>query len=427
MKRTTVQSRALFAAFLVLGPEGTASAASGVARFTPNGALDTTFNNTGRLTSGGYFDIATSVITNGPKIYTGGSFVTNSGTVQIIIGRLNSSDGTVDTSFGWLGVTTAFFSGAIGNNREVLYDLDLDSSGRVLALAASDDGSNCSNCAGVPKGSIFVVRFQTNGAQDTSFGNQGFALPLSPSIGAVPVALKASPDGGIVETHYVPSIEGPEMDVTKFNSSGQVTWSERVSWQGVEDIPGAMLVDSRGSIILTGMSQYGNLGVMRLLPSGRFDTTFSGDGKDLGFAGAIGTGVDIDANGRILVVGNYYDGSSSRDTSMVLERWSTSGVRDTNWSGVYSPVANGTGTGDDKWHIHATFDDKYVVGGSTQINGQYQFVVGRLLSTSFAFDSSFGTFVGATETAFPGYANAKAFGLTMGGTNNRPILIGTLY
>jgi uncharacterized delta-60 repeat protein len=136
-----------------------------VARFTEDGALDTTFNGFGNGWFTPFFnDAATTGVADveedqAGKILISGNLGERADFLTI---RLND-DGSIDQSFAGGGVATPTFPG--GENQGVT-SINVDSGNRIYLTGAiyNDEGS----------GSIGVVRLLPDGTHDQSFGTEGF-------------------------------------------------------------------------------------------------------------------------------------------------------------------------------------------------------------------------------------------------------------
>jgi uncharacterized delta-60 repeat protein len=122
-----------------------------IARLNADGSIDLTFNAGMGVNVG---SISKIKLQPDGKILIGGSFNTINGTPRNAIARLNS-DGSVDQSFALSGLDITF-----------VFDLDLQADGKVLASASNLIGSS------------FVARLQSNGANDSGFGQPFFFVPF---------------------------------------------------------------------------------------------------------------------------------------------------------------------------------------------------------------------------------------------------------
>ena len=133
-------------------------------RITPAGALDTTFNGSGKLVasmSTGSDEIAAIALQPDGKI-VGAGWAEISGTQDSMSVTRVNADGTVDTSFGTSGVANVNFGTATSNGYAVALQADsrIVVSGKVFSSSTSTDD-------------FAVARLTTSGALDTSFGTNG--------------------------------------------------------------------------------------------------------------------------------------------------------------------------------------------------------------------------------------------------------------
>lgn len=167
-----------------------------VARFLPDGALDTEFGGgTRRIRVGETPVYLTALVVLGDgRILVGGS---TAGKALLL--RLTPS-GDRDATFGTDGVVVDPRDGA-----PPVYDVALDATGRIVVAGATDDRA-------------VLTRYQADGSPDVSFGASGIALPteppseivLSSSVGSVIVQQDGSiVAGGGLSSRVWPSMAGP--------------------------------------------------------------------------------------------------------------------------------------------------------------------------------------------------------------------------
>ncbi|MFB7512640.1 calcium-binding protein [Streptomyces sp. NPDC056144] len=159
----------------------------GVARYLPDGTLDTSFSNDGMVTAdfgGTEFGNAISVQPDG-KILAAGS-----GGAGFALLRYHAN-GTPDATFGTGGRTSVAFPGDGG----LPYAMALQTNGKiVLAGRADDPNSSEANDFG-------VARFNSNGTIDTGFAGDGFAVTGFNDFDEARGVL-IQPDGKIVAAGY---------------------------------------------------------------------------------------------------------------------------------------------------------------------------------------------------------------------------------
>ncbi|MGW6710728.1 calcium-binding protein, partial [Streptomyces sp. NPDC054956] len=172
---------------LAVGYVGNTAFDIGVARYLPDGSLDTSFSGDGMVTAdfGGHeFGKAVAVQPDGKIVASG------SGDAGFALLRYNA-DGSPDTGFGTGGRTSVSFPGDGGT----AYAMALQQNGKIV-LAGRGDAPNTSEL-----GQFGLARFHTNGTVDTGFGGDGFVLTGFGEIGEARGVL-VQPDGKIVAAGY---------------------------------------------------------------------------------------------------------------------------------------------------------------------------------------------------------------------------------
>jgi uncharacterized delta-60 repeat protein len=141
-----------------------------LARYDPDGTLDTTFSGNGKvitpfLSGGTIYDVA---IGSDGKVVTAGGAAGERGNAKFAIARYNP-DGTPDTTFGGDGKVTTDLS------KPTNHDAGFDA---AYAIAPQADGKIVA--AGVAAGGRFgLARFNPDGTLDTSFSGDGMSTTNS--------------------------------------------------------------------------------------------------------------------------------------------------------------------------------------------------------------------------------------------------------
>jgi uncharacterized delta-60 repeat protein len=140
--------------------EGSDIPAFELARFNPNGSLDTGFSGDGLETTD--FGVAAS----GRKVAIQGDgkivAVGVSGNVgDFALARYNPEDGTLDPSFSGDGLQTTDFFGS----GDVANDVAIQANGRIIAVGSSSGGAT--------GGDFALARYNSDGTLDTSFSGDG--------------------------------------------------------------------------------------------------------------------------------------------------------------------------------------------------------------------------------------------------------------
>ena len=186
-----------------------------VARYTPNGALDTTFGNNGQLTIGvGSLD----AVVGGQALSLSGSSIdlVDQGqySQNVYVTQLTAT-GQLDPTFGAGGVVNlapANQGTASGNGSQPCLTVQPD--GKLVAVCYSNSSS--------PAG-IHVTRLLANGTPDTGFGTGGTAtVPWSITGTFYSEAVKVDPLGRFVIGGYQPSYTDINFVVIRLTSAGGI-------------------------------------------------------------------------------------------------------------------------------------------------------------------------------------------------------------
>jgi uncharacterized delta-60 repeat protein len=173
------------------GPSGDAFA---LARYTPAGALDSTFGSSGRVITGfgGDQDWAQAVAVQADgKIVAAGKTGNQccGGTFDFALARYTAG-GTLDTAFGAGGKVTTDFAGGTDNAHALVIQAD----GKILAGGERLAGGNASGASF----DFALARYQPSGALDPAFGAGGLVTTDFPGHNDHAYALALQQDGKAV-------------------------------------------------------------------------------------------------------------------------------------------------------------------------------------------------------------------------------------
>jgi uncharacterized delta-60 repeat protein len=294
-----------------------------LARYNPDGSLDTSFSGDGRQKTdfGGGFDFANGVALqeNGKIVVVGDS---NSGAeTDFALARYNPN-GSLDPSFSGDGRQTTNFGGTDQAN-----GVALQANGKIVA-------------GGRGLGDFALARYNPNGSLDPSFSGDGrqttdFVGGFDQANG---VALQAG--GKIVAVGDSNSGAGTTGDfaLARYNPNGSLDPSfsgdgrQRTNFGGTDQANGVAL-QAGGKIVAVGRggAGAGDFALARYNPNGSLDPSFSGDGRQrTNFGGTDqANGVALQANGRIVAVGR--GGAGAGD--FTLARYNANGTLDPSFSG----------------------------------------------------------------------------------------------
>lgn len=293
------------------------------------GTLDTCFGTNGKVTTqvSAGTDVARSVVVQlDGKIVVAG-FTDWYGSPDFAVVRYNP-DGSLDTSFDGDGKVTTDFSGHSDFGRSVKLQRD----GKIVLAGTSDQF-------------YAVARYNPDGSLDNSFDGDGKVLTdIGSPVYDIFNSMELQPDGKIVlggGGSFFRYIRFPPV-VVRYNTDGSLDSSFGSGGQVViKNIRYAagVAIQNDGKILTVGGVNY-ELVVVRFNTDGSLDNTFGESGiatfvnpdfYDLGFS------IKLQPNGKILAGGGT--GFSPNDTRCgLIVRFDTNGMTETN----FTNCANGT-------------------------------------------------------------------------------------
>ncbi len=268
--------------------------------YSQSGSLDSSFGTGGKvvtsINSGADKAYAVALQTDG-KIIVGG--MTTSATTGKDFACLRyNSDGSLDSTFGTNGIVT---NDVQTGSDDVVYSIAIQSDGKIILAGYSDDGSN-KNAA--------IIRLNTSGTLDTSFGTSGKVL-----------------------TDFITG-RADEIKTIKIHS-----------------LTGNIVAGGTSSLTSTNSQAV----IARYTSAGILDTTFNTTGKLL-LANASGSGtyyyviedLSVKSNGKISAIGWINQQGLQWSANYYGCRVNSNGTMDTSFSTDGLIVTNGGFNGDDK-------------------------------------------------------------------------------
>jgi uncharacterized delta-60 repeat protein len=170
-----------------------------VARYEPNGSLDTTFGRGGKARLPAREPLVSSIVLEptGEIVLAGSAVADSRGTAPFAVVRLHS-DGSPDETFGSDGLVTTSFDGSRSGARAVAAQSD----GKLISGGAKFGAPSASGDA-LGESGFALARYNSDGSLDASFGDGGRAVSSLGDAGATPVALAVQPDGKILAAGLV--------------------------------------------------------------------------------------------------------------------------------------------------------------------------------------------------------------------------------
>jgi len=263
-----------------------------VARYNPDGSLDTSFDTDGKLItdiSGGEDSgNAVAIQVDGKIVVAGG------GSDQFLVARY-TTEGSLDASFDGDGKVTT----DLGSN-DAAYGLAIQSDGKILVGGTVYSGTHFD---------FAMVRYNSDGSLDTSFHTDGkVTTDLGKQDMIQDIAIQS--DGKIVALGQTGDINDFDFAVVRYDSNGNLDTS--FSSDGIvttdfngKDYGTGVVIQADGKIVAVGYTGVANFALARYTSAGALDASFDSDGKVTTDFGAEdhGLGIAIQRDGKIVAVG----------------------------------------------------------------------------------------------------------------------------
>ena len=402
---------------------GNASGEIGVARYTEEGNVDTSFGSGGKVTnpsvtSGDNEASAMSIQGDGGIVVAGylnpGCIVTPCSTDDFAVARY-LAHGDLDPAFGQRGRVTTDFSGASDKASAVVVQSD----GKIVAGGRANSGNGSTGY------DFAIVRYNTDGSTDPLFGSNGRVTTDFAQLYDGILALAVQTDSRIIAAGAV-AVEssGTAFGLARYLSNGALdptfgtAGKVSTAFSNRGNIAYAVALQPDGKIVAGGQAcitspanTCPDFALARYLPDGSLDTTFGTAGKvttDLGTYNETIFALAIQPNGKIIAVGHA--GSDQDHTSdFVIIRYNADGTLDADF-GVGGKVAtNFNGSQDVANAVILQGNGKIVVAGYARLNATNSFALARY-NADGSLDFSFGT-GGKITTGFQWSAGATGVGI----------------
>ncbi len=265
--------------------------------------------------------------------------------------------------------------------------MTLDSQGRIIVAGTATFGDGHHDFG--------VIRLQTNGYFDDTFGYYGRSdanFTVNGLTNGVVAGVALDQFGRIVVDGTVSGGGQEHIGVVRLQTNG--TWDTTFGYQGqseltfslfgpTSDVAAGVVVDNQGRIVVAGESitsapTYSSEFVVgRLTPDGLYDTTFGIDGRS--YAGFVAGGVTrdvakavaVDAWDRIIVAGSITDNKGNTDCAAI--RLMPTGLWDTSFGN--------SGRSDAKFDLGII---KYDAANALAIDSGGKLVLAGTTSTAFS-------------------------------------------
>jgi len=390
------------------------------------GALDSSFGTAGAAATGSATRLFAAAVQSDGDVVAVGEGGTGS-SARVLVARFTAS-GALDGAFGRGGIAqgpavpTALGAGSLA--RAVAIQPD----GKIVIVGKTTDAAADPSA----RYGLLVERYDPSGTLDTSFGDGGVVNLLSASFGDG-YAIALQPDGRIVATGSENVSGVPYATVVRLNTDGSLDSSFGSAGTDLLNLGAysyalAVAIQSDGKLVIAGSQSPGlqatNALIARLTTSGALDSSFNGGGAvaqqyaPTGGAFSSFDGVAIQSDGKIVAAGNAAAGGETADAFAV--RFNSAGTQDSSFGhgGVaYAPSATdwleagGTVPGAAGVTIATNGD---VVAAGQFVNGLNSYGALWAFTPSGALDGTFGAGgvaqVPTSSTEFDGVALSPATG-----------------
>ncbi len=324
-----------------------------------------------------------------------------------------TASGRLDTCFGVGGKVTTNLN---NTSSKFANDVVIQPDGKLVVAAYENPGS---------KQDFLVLRYDTAGLLDPTFGNGGVArISFTNSGSELASALAIQSDGKIIVAGYAPLKSYSAFAVarlnpngsldTLFGTGGKILFSFQnnvtASVQGVT-------IQSNGYIVVAGRSN-AEFALARFRPNGTFDTAFNGTGKitvstanstDTQVGGAYAVTIQrVAVNGVLeekLVVAGIRPRLAGVDRDMAVLRFNPNGFLDSSFGSGGKVFTNFTGYSDQAKAVAIDANNNIVVAGHTLTDSTSPMFALVRYTENGQLDASFGS-GGRVTAGVIGYRSA---------------------
>lgn len=334
-------------------------------RYQPNGELDLTFGNGGKVITAldEYNSRANSLIIqqDGKIVITAEGHHDSLGNTIVLV-RYNY-DGSIDTSFDLDGkIFTAIGKGpAYGRSLAIQYD------GKLIVAGYSKIENSFD---------FILVRYNTNGSIDDSFGVNGKITTSFGDENDFGNDISIMKDGRIVvvgssfrDVALARYTSNGILDNT-FSSDGKVVTENNCSCKY------SLAIQNDNKILVVGEID-SDIGLFRYTTDGNLDNTFGENGKvstDMNGSYDRGDAIIIQDDGKILVTGQSYGGQYA---DFPLLRYNQDGSLDTGFDFDGKLTTDFSQYNDEGYSMIIQPDGKIVIAGETSDVSGYDFGIAR--------------------------------------------------
>lgn len=242
--------------------------------------------------------------------------------------KINAQPTSLDSTFGTFGIAKTIINP--GNDHCVA--LAIQTNGKIVAVGYTNPGTGKD---------FMIARYNTNGTLDNSFGTNGVVVTQIGNSDDQATSLKIQSNGKIVVAGYVTYNSKKDFVVVRYNTDGTLDNSfgvngiVRTTMSVYDDDATSVNIQNDGKIVVGGNSYIYAISIARYDTNGLLDNTFGINGKVITLFNDIqGNGranancSSIQTNGKIIIAGSISD-STGQD--FMLLRYNTDGGIDSSF------------------------------------------------------------------------------------------------
>ncbi len=356
-----------------------------IVRFGNDGAIDNSFGQNGFTISsaGNSNDVINSLaLQNDGKIVAAG--YSYFGTISNFTLLRYNANGTPDRFFGTNGIEMTDF----GNTNSQVNSVAIDSDGTIAAAGFYFNGKN---------NDFAVVRYTPAGIPDNNFGKNGTAGTPIGSFDDEATGVAIQKDHKIIAAGYYLNGNYNNIALVRYNTNGSLDNSFGLN--GIvttqvgtsHNFAQSVAVQNDGKIVVAGSAIIGgsyNIALVRYNNDGSLDINFGNNGiiTTLIGKGSFAYSVLIQGDGKIVAAGYALIGSKYE---FALARYNSNGIQDSTF-GINGISTTQIGsTSDFAYSAALQSDGKIVAAGYAEGINKFEFALARY-NTDGTLDQSFG-------------------------------------
>ena len=304
-------------------------------RYNTDGSTDGSFGKEGKTITpiSRYAEILSIALQPDGKIVAAGYILNQSADADIALARYKP-DGSLDSTFGSNGIVITDI-----RKDDYAWDMTLQEDGKIVATGITTAGENDNK-------TCFLNRYNPDGSADEGFGDKGVVLATY-NFATEMNEVKILPDGKILTGGTYSYLSGSKFMLARYMPDGykDITFGVNgLATARFDVLPGsnqlnAIALQTDGKIVCAGRTTVtrGNIhtvmAMMRFNSDGTLDNDFGNKGtvvSDFGSTNTLASAVLVQADGKIVMAGSYYNGYIGH-SSFAVSRYQANGIPDSSF------------------------------------------------------------------------------------------------